>query len=89
MHSHNITLITIPVCPKRKLMKKRLQRIMELHPDVTLEEVGLQSYIGEAIKRRIMDAPIIIIGDKTFTGVVDDSTILSALGINAQAKINE
>jgi glutaredoxin len=81
MKSQNVTLITIPVCPKCKLMEKRLQRIIELHPEVTVEKMGLQSYIGEAIKRRIMDAPIIIIGDKTFTGIVEDSTILSALGI--------
>ena len=81
MQNYRITLITIPVCPKCKQMKKKLQRITELHPEVTVVEMGLQSYISEAIKKRIMDAPIIVIGDKTLTGVVDDSTILSALGI--------
>lgn len=76
-----MTIITIPICPKCKIMKKRLQKISEEHLEVTVEEMGLQTYIGEAMKHRIMDAPIILVGDKVFSGVVDETTILSALEI--------
>ena len=41
----------------------------------------LVSAFGEALKHRIMDAPIILVGDKVFSGVVDEATILSALEI--------
>jgi len=81
MQNHQVTIITLPVCPKCVIMKKRLQKITEEHPEVSVEEMGLQAYIGEAMRRRIMDAPIILVGDMVFTGVVDDSAILSALGL--------
>jgi hypothetical protein len=60
-------------------MKARLQKIQESNPDITLEEWGLQAYIGEALKKRIMDAPIIRINDKTYSGVIDEETILASL----------
>jgi glutaredoxin len=75
----HIKLITVPLCPKCKIMRKRLQRIQENRPDVTVEEVGLQSYIDEALKKRILDAPIILVNDKTYSGVVDEETLLSSL----------
>mgnify|MGYP006301887863 FL=1 len=81
MQNHQVTIITLPICPKCVIMKKRLQKIAEEHPEVSVEEMGLQAYIGEAMRRRIMDAPIILVGDMVFTGVVDDSAILSALGL--------
>ena len=81
MQNHQVTIITLPLCPKCVIMKKRLHKIAEDHPEITIEETGLQTYIGEAMKRRIMDAPIILVGDKVFSGVVDDSAILSALGM--------
>jgi glutaredoxin len=81
MQNHQVTIITLPLCPKCVIMKKRLHKIAEDQPEITIEETGLQAYIGEAMKRRIMDAPIILVGDRVFSGVVDDSAILSALGI--------
>jgi len=79
MHDHRVTLITVPLCPKCRIMKKRIQKIQETHPEVQLVEQGLQTYINEAMKKKLMDAPIILINEKTFTGVVDERTILSAL----------
>jgi hypothetical protein len=79
MHSHQITLITVPLCPKCRIMKKRIQKIQETHPEVQLVEMGVQAYIGEAMKKKLMDAPIMLINEKTFTGVVDETTILSTL----------
>ena len=73
--THN-EFITVPLCPKCKIMIKRLQKIQETHPEVTVEEVGLKSYIDEALKKRILDAPIILVNDKTYSGIVDEETLL-------------
>ncbi len=80
MQNHQVTIITVPLCPKCKIMKQRLSKLSKTYP-LVVEEMGLQQYIGEAIKRGIMDAPIILAGDEVFTGVVDDSDILKALGL--------
>jgi hypothetical protein len=61
-------------------MKKRLSQLQEKYPDLKVEERGLQSYIDEALRKRIMDAPIILINGKSFTGVVEESIIIEALG---------
>jgi hypothetical protein len=38
----------------------------------------LKAYIDEALKKQIMDAPIILINDTIFTGIVDKDAILSS-----------
>lgn len=74
-----MTLISIPLCPKCKIMRRRLQKLRESHPEITVEEKGLQSYLDEAIRNRVMDAPILLIHDRIFAGVVDEKTIIEAL----------
>lgn len=81
MTSYQIKLITIPVCPKCKMMKKRLQKLQNNNPIITIEELGLQTYFTEALKRGIMDAPIILINGEAYTGIVEETTILSALDL--------
>lgn len=83
MQTSKLTLITVPLCPKCKIMRQRLGKLSEEHPGLVVEEMGLSSYLGEALKRRIMDAPIILAGDDVLTGIVDDSTILKTLGLLA------
>lgn len=83
MQTSKLTLITVPLCPKCKIMRQRLGKLSEGHPGLVVEEMGLSSYLGEALKRRIMDAPIILAGDDVLTGIVDDSTILKTLGLLA------
>ena len=74
-----MTLITIPLCPKCKIMRKRLQKLRESHPEITIEEKGLQSYLDEAIRNRVMDAPILLINDRMFAGIVDEQEIIEEL----------
>jgi len=81
MTSYQIKLITIPVCPKCKMMKKRLQKLQNNNPIITIEELSLQTYFTEALKRGIMDAPIILINGEAYTGIVEETTILSALDL--------
>ena len=79
MSEHIVTLITIPLCPKCKIMRKRLQKLRESHPEITIEEKGLQSYLDKAIRNRIMDAPILLIKDQMFAGIVDEKKIIEEL----------
>ena len=74
-----MTLITIPLCPKCKIMRKRLQKLRESHPEITIEEKGLQSYLDEAIRNRVMDAPILLINNRMFAGIVDEQKIIDEL----------
>jgi glutaredoxin len=79
MPSTHIKFYTLPVCPKCKVMRARLKKIQDSNPHVTVEELGLKSYIDKALKKRIMDAPIIMIKNKTYSGIVDEEIILSSL----------
>lgn len=79
MSYYPVTLITIPLCPKCKIMRRRLHKLLESHPEITVEEKGLQSYFDEAIRNRVMDAPILLINDRIFAGIVDENTIIEAL----------
>ena len=60
-------------------MKNRLQKLLESHPEITIEEKGLQAYLDEAIRNRIMDAPILLINDRMFAGIVDEKKIIEEL----------
>ena len=79
MSNNLVTLITIPLCPKCKIMRSRLQKLRESHPEITIEEKGLQSYLDKAIRNRVMDAPILLINDQMFAGLVDEQKIIDAL----------
>ena len=60
-------------------MRNRLHKLRESHPEITIEEKGLQSYLDEAIRNRIMDAPILLINDQMFAGLVDEQKIIEEL----------
>ena len=60
-------------------MRSRLHKLRESHPEITIEEKGLQSYLDEAIRNRIMDAPILLINDQMFAGLVDEQKIIEEL----------
>ena len=78
MQATHIKFYTLPICPKCKTMRARLKKIQDSNPHVTVEELGLKAYIDEALKKRIMDAPIILINDTIFAGIVDEDAILSS-----------
>jgi hypothetical protein len=74
-----IHMYTLPVCPKCKIMKKRIQDIMKDGINISLKEFSLISNPGFVIKNKIMDAPVIVINDKVLSGVVPKEKIIELL----------
>lgn len=81
MPNYEVKIITVPLCHKCKIMKKRLQKLQEKYPEIIIEEKGIHTYLNEALNRRIMDAPIILINNELYAGLVDESIIIQAIGL--------
>ena len=80
MENPDIILLTIPVCPKCTTMKRRLENIVEAHPEITVEERSLLGNIGFAREKGILTVPAMLVRGKPIRGVVSESVILDSLG---------
>jgi glutaredoxin len=81
MDSHDIIFLTLPICPKCTTMKRRLDKIVQDHPEIKVEERSLLSNIGFARENGILTVPAMIVKGKPIRGVVPEKDILDALGV--------
>ncbi len=72
--------MTLPICPKCTTMKRRLEKIIQSHPEVTIEERSLLGNIGFAREKGILTVPAMVVKGKPIRGVVSETVILDALG---------
>jgi glutaredoxin len=78
-----IHIYTLPVCPKCKVMKMRIQEIIEQGNDVDLKESSLLSNPGFVFKNKVMDAPAMEINGQVVTGVISKDKILELISESA------
>jgi glutaredoxin len=78
-----IHIYTLPFCPKCKVMKKRIEDIIDRGIEVDLSKSSLLSNPSFVLKNRVINAPAIEINGEIFTGVISKEKILELLRRNA------
>lgn len=80
METSDIIFLTLPICPKCITMKRRLDEIIQSHPEIKVEERSLLGNIGFARENGILSVPAMLVKGKPIRGVVSKDVILDALG---------
>lgn len=75
----DITIFTIPFCPKCANVKRHISEITQEHPEITVKELNLLTNIGAARRHGLLTVPAMLVRGNPLKGVVSKQTIMETL----------